>query len=62
MRVHAQARRAVKALRAAGGVISPKSTLEQVTRLVWLGKHVDLGGGSLRTAGNTREALRAHWL
>ena len=45
-----------------GGVISPKSTLEPVTRLVWLGKDVDLGGGGLRTAGNAWEALLAHWL
>ena len=49
--VREQARRAV-ALRAAGGVISPQSTLEPVTRLVWLGKDVGLGGGNLRTAGN----------
>ena len=61
-RVREQARCVVEALRAAGGVISPKSTLEPVTRLVWLGKDVDLGGGSLRTAGNTWEALLAHWL
>ena len=60
--VRGQAMRAVHALRAAGGVISPKSTLEPVTRLVWLGKDVDLGGGSLRTAGNAWEALLAHWL
>ena len=52
---------AVQAWRARGGVISPKSTLEPVTRLVWLGKDVDLGG-SLRTAGNAWEALLAHWL
>ena len=51
-RVREKTRRAVEALRAAGGVISPKSTLEPVTRLVWLGKDVDLGGGSLRTAVN----------
>ena len=37
-RVRGQAMRAVQALRAAGGVIIPKSTLEPVTRLVWLGK------------------------
>ena len=30
--------------------------------MVWLGKDVDLGGGSLRTAGNEWEALLAHWL
>ena len=56
-RVCAQARRAVETLRAAGGVISPKSTLEPVTRLVWLRKDVDLGGGRLLTAGNTRALL-----
>ena len=61
-RVRGQAMHAVQALRAAGGVISPKNTLEPVTRLVWLGKDVDLGGGSLRTAGNAWEALLAHWL
>ena len=61
-RVRGQAMRAVQVLRAAGGVISPKSTLEPVTHLVWLGKDVDLGGGSLRTAGNAWEALLAHWL
>ena len=61
-RVRGQAMRAVQALRAADGVISPKSTLEPVTRLVWLGKDVDLGGGSLRMAGNASEALLAHWL
>ena len=61
-RVREQAMRAVEALRAAGGVISPKSTLEPVTLLVWLGKDVDLGGGRLRTAGNAWEALLAHWL
>ena len=60
-RVGEQAMRAVQALRAAGGVISPKSTLEPFTRLVWLWKDVDLGGGSLRTAGNAWEALVAHW-
>ena len=46
-RVCEQAARAVHVLRAAGGIISPKSTLEPVTRLVWLGKDVDLSGGSL---------------
>ena len=61
-RVRGQAMRAVEALRAAGGVISPKSTLEPVTRLVWLGKDVDLGGGSLRAERNAWEALLAHWL
>ena len=60
--VRGQAMRAVQALRAAGGVISPKSTLEPVTRLVWLGKDVDLSGGSLRTAVNAWEALLAHCL
>ena len=59
-RVREQAMRAVQALRAAGGVISPKSTLEPVMRLVWLGKDGDLSGGSLRTAGNAWEALLAH--
>ena len=49
-RVRARARRAVEALRVAGGLISSKSTLEPVTRLVWLGKDVDLHGGSLRAA------------
>ena len=61
-RVCEQALRAVEALRAAGGVISPKSTLEPVTRLVRLGQDVDLGEGSLRTAGNAWEAVLAHWL
>ena len=60
--VRGQLMLAVQALRAAGGVISPKSTLEPLTRLVWLGKDVDLSGGSLRTAGNAGEALLAHWL
>ena len=46
----------------AAGVISPKSTLEPVTRLVWLGKDVDMGRGSLRTAGTAWEAVLAHWL
>ena len=59
-RVRGQAMRAVQALRAAGGVI--KSTLEPVARPVWLGKDVDFGGGSLRTAGNEWEALLAHRL
>ena len=59
-RVREQAMRVVEALRAAGGVMSPKSMLEPVTRLVWLGKDVDLGAGSLRTAGNAWEALLAH--
>ena len=54
--------RAVQALRAADGVISPKSTLEPVTRLVWFGKDVDLSGGSLRTAGYVWEAVLAYWL
>ena len=61
--MHTQARCVVDVLRAAGAAISPKSTLEPVARLVWLGKDVDLGvGGSLRTAGNAWEALLAHWL
>ena len=51
-RVREQAMRAVRALRAAVGIISPKSTLELVMRLVWFGKDVDLSGCSLRTAGN----------
>ena len=59
-RVRGQAMRAVQGLRAAGGIIGPKSTLELVTRLVWLGKDVDLSGGSL--PGNAWEALLAHWL
>ena len=29
---------------------------------MWLGGNVDLGGGSLWTAGNAREALLTHWL
>ena len=53
---------AIAELRATCGFISPKSTLEPVTCLVWLGKDVDLRGGSLRTAGNAWEALLAHWL
>ena len=57
-RVHEQAIRAVEALRAAGGVISLQTTLEPVMTLVWLGNDVDLGGGSLRTAGNAWEALK----
>ena len=61
-RVREQAMRAVQALCAARGVIIPTSTLEAVTRLVWPGKDVDLGGGSLRTAGNAWEALLAHWV
>ena len=61
-RVREQAMHAVQGFRAAGGVISPKSISEPVTRLVWLGKDVDLGGGSLQTAGNAWEALLAHWL
>ena len=60
--VREQAMRAVRALRAVGGIISPKSTLEPATRLVWLGKDVDLSGGSLRTAANAWEALLAHGL
>ena len=60
--VRERAVRAVQALRAEGGIISPKSTLEPVPRLGRLGKDVDLGGGSLRTAGNAWEALLAHWL
>ena len=48
-RVHEHAMRAVQALCAAGRVISPKSTLEPVTHLVWLGKDVHLGRGSLQT-------------
>ena len=56
------AMRAMLALRAAGGVICRKSTLEPVTRFVWLGQDVYLIGGSLRTAGNAWEALLAHWL
>ena len=51
-----------QAMRAVGRVISPKSTLEPVTCLVWLGKDVDLSRGSLRTAGNAWAALLAHWL
>ena len=61
-RVREQAMRAVQAFRAAREVISPKSTMERVTRLVLLGKDVDLGGGSMRTAGNAWDALVAHWL
>ena len=61
-RLREHAIRAVQALRAAGGVTSPNNTLEPVTRLVWLVKEVDLGGGSLRTAGNAWEALVAHCL
>ena len=57
-----QARRVVEALSDAGGVISPKSTLELVIHLVWLGKDVDLGGGSPRMAGNALEAMLAHLL
>ena len=60
--VREQAMRTVRALRAAGGNISPKSTLEPVTRLVWSGKDADLSGGSPRTAGNAWKALLAHWL
>ena len=59
-RVREEALRAVEVLRVAAGVISPKSTLEPVPRLVWLGKDVDLGGGSLRNTGNAWEALLAH--
>ena len=61
-RVRGQAMRGVQALRAVGRVISPHSTLEAVARLMWLEKDVDLGGGSLRTAGNALGAMLAHWL
>ena len=60
-RVRGQAMCAVQVLRAAGGVNSPKSTLEPVTCLGWLGKDVDLSGGSLRTSGNAWEPLLAQW-
>ena len=43
-RVREKSMHAVQALRAAGGVIRPKSTLEPVTRLVRLGKDGDFGG------------------
>ena len=56
-RVLSQAMRAVQALRAAGGVMRPKSTLEPPTRMVWLGNDVNLVGGSLWTALNAWEAL-----
>ena len=61
-RVREQTARAAEALRRAGAVVSPKSTLEPVQRLVWLGKDIDLQGGEVRTAGNAWEALFAHWL
>ena len=61
-RVRKQMARATEALRRARAVVSPKSTLEPVQRLVWLGKDIDLGGGEVRTAGNSWEALFAHWL
>ena len=61
-RVREQTAKATEALRCAGAVVSPKSTLEPVQRLVWLGKDIDLKGGEVRTAGNAWEALFAHWL
>ena len=61
-RVREQTAKATEALRRAGAVVSPKSTLEPVQRLVWLGKDIDLKGGGVRTAGNAWEALFAHWL
>ena len=61
-RVRTQTARATEALRRAGAVVSPKTTLEPVQRLVWLGKDIDLKGGEVRTAGNAWEALFAHWL
>ena len=61
-RVREQTAKATEALRRAGAVVSPKSTLEPVQRLVWLGKDIDLKGGEVRTAGNAWEALFAHWL
>ena len=44
-RVREQTAKAAEALRRAGAVVSPKSTLEPVQRLVWLGKDIDLRGG-----------------
>ena len=61
-RVRKQTARATEALRRAGAVFRPKSTLEPVQRLVWLGKDIDLKGGEERTAGNAWEAMFAHWL
>ena len=61
-RVRKQTARVTEALRHAGAVVSPKSTLEPVQRLVWLGKDIDLKGGEVRTTGNAWEALFAHWL
>ena len=61
-RVREQTAKAAEALRRAGAVVSPKSTLEPVQRLVWLGKDIDLQGGEVRTAGNAWETLFAHWL
>ena len=55
-RVRGQALRAVHALPAAAGIISPISTLEPVTRLVWLGKDVDGGGGGGAACG--RQGMR----
>ena len=61
-RVCEQALRAIEALCVAGGVISPKSTFEPVTRLMSLGQDVDVGGERSRMAGNAGEALLGHWL
>ena len=45
VRVREQTAKAAEALRRAGAVVSPKSTLEPVHRLEWLGKDIDLKGG-----------------
>ena len=58
-RVREQTAKATEALRRAEAVVSPKSTLEPLQRLVWLGKDIDLKGGKVRTAGNAWEALFA---
>ena len=44
LQVREQAHCAVDTLRSVGTIMSPKTTLEPVTRLVWLGKDINLGG------------------
>ena len=59
--VSAQARVIASHLREAGAIVTPKSTPEAVTGLVWIGKFFDFREATVSTARGNWHALVARW-
>ena len=56
-----QAAKIADHMRACGAIVSPKSTLDAVTGIAWIGKSFDLQNGAVSTAKGNWQALLARW-